>query len=196
MFESTEMGVTELVLFDGTPAAIDYVISSIDRKEIPSLLVCLYNNKRDTMMLLIRRLNDYLRENNRFPLHVQGKIMPVYYENYNTSDIGSNVGKMVKCLQEYLEDTPALANLNGVNGKPLPIIYPTTVAPTDLLFEAIQDSKPTKIHYEKLGLRNIDCKLYPSKSKLKFYEKTDSLVKASVKHLQNERNNHYQLKTA
>lgn len=187
MFESTEMGVSEIVLFDGTPAAIDYVISAIDRKDIPSLLVCLYGNKRETMMMLIRRLNDYLTETNRFPAHLQGKLLPIYGLSYNGSESRVVLDTVFNAVLDYMGENEKLASITGLNGRPLSVIYPMTFEANDAIIARNETTKPSLVDYDKVDGRSLKIKAYSAQGKLRSYENSSPLIKLSVNQLKTER---------
>ncbi len=119
MFDSIEMGISKIVLFDGTPPSVDYVLGLKRQAEVFTMVGCVYGSKRDTLMTLVKRLDEFLLDNNTARLPLQSKLLPIQgkYE-YHPSD---RLPIYLNELASFLDDNPKLATATGLNGRLLPI---------------------------------------------------------------------------
>ncbi len=198
MFDSIEMGISKIVLFDGTPASVDYVLDLKRQAEVFTMLGCVYGSKRDTLMSLVKRIDNFLLNNNTARLPLQPKLLPIKgkYE-HNPKE---RIAIILNELAEYLDDNPKLATATGLNGRLLPITV--CLMMNDLnakdyesdYFKFTSNSGNNTIHVKiPLFDRTVDLIVYFKDSKLKEYPLLDVLSRKSVDNITHERASGYEL---
>jgi len=213
MLDSIKKGIPKIVLFDGTPSSVDYALGLKRRSELFTMVGCVYGSKRDTLMTLVKRINEFMTENFLSKLPLQIKLLPIKGKYvYQPSE---RLSVYLNEIASYLDDNPKLANAVDHNGCLYPVNICISVALLSLSDYKNDESKlqrDLKIVFgdsfnyslditsdcvrvnlpNNLG-RSIDLIIYFKDSKLNEYAGLNILCRKSIESIAKERELGYEI---